>query len=409
MVVRGFTPYEKQQDWINQIEQPEVKYITLCSGRQIGKSLLGQNLLLKWALSTPNQTIMWISPIYSQARKVFEDLERAIDDAPILKSKNKSNYDMEFVNGSKVMFRSAERYDNLRGNTLNYLIVDEAAYIDDKVWREVLKPTILVKGKKVIFLSTPKGKNWFYEMSLRGEDKDQPEYITINASSYDNPYISKEDLEESKKTLPSDIYKQEILGVFVDSGGEVFKDIDDYCVLDSWIPKTSGKYYAGVDFGRADDYSVVTIISSEGEVVDIYRERQKDWDTIVSEITNRLKSYDATAQVEVNGIGDVLYEQLRKKYSKVSPFVTTNQSKQQIIEDLIYGLNTHQLLLPSKELFYPLYGELKSFTYKYSPSTRKVIYGGVSGSHDDCVMSLAIAYNTYKSKKTSGVYAIYGN
>ena len=111
MVVRGFTPYDKQQDWITQIEKPEVKYITLCSGRQIGKSLLGQNLLLKWALSTPNQVIMWVSPIYSQARKVFEDLERAISDSPILKSKNKSNYDMEFINGSKVMFRSAERAD----------------------------------------------------------------------------------------------------------------------------------------------------------------------------------------------------------------------------------------------------------------------------------------------------------
>jgi hypothetical protein len=245
-------------------------------------------------------------------------------------------------------------------------------------------------------------------MSLRGEDKDQPEYITINASSYDNPYIPKDDLDESKKTLPPDIFRQEILGVFVDEGGEVFKDIDRYCILPSFIDGTGGKYYGGVDFGRADDYSVCVIINDKGEVVNIYRERQKSWDTIIGDISTMLKRYDATAQMETNSIGDVLYEQLKKRHNKSLPFVTTNSSKQKIIEDLIYGLNEGELILPSKECFYPLYQELKSFTYKYSPSTRKVVYGAVNGSHDDIIMALAIAYNTYKSKKTSGVYAIYG-
>ena len=407
MIVRGFTPYKKQQEWIEVIERDDVKYVTITTGRQVGKSLFGLNMLLKWGLETPNQMIMFVSPIYSQARKVFEDLERSVGDTQLIKSKNKSNYDIEFINGTKIMFRSAERPDGLRGYTLTHLIVDEAAFVSDNVWDTVLKPTILVHGKKCLFTSTPKGRNWFYKLHLRGLDEDQPQYQSIRASTSDNPYISKEDIEESRKTLPEEIYKQEILGQFVDDGGSVFKNLDQYCILNNWTPKLSGmRYFGGIDFGRAEDYTVLTIINERGEVVFIYRERQKPWEVILDEIVKVLKKYDAQVQLEINSIGDVLFESLKKKYQKVTPFLTTNASKQHIIEDLIYSLNQGDLYLPSQELFPPLYNELGSFSYKYSPSSRKVIYGGLTGTHDDTVMSLAIAYNTMKSKKSTGSYYI---
>ena len=185
--VEGFTPYTAQKEWIQQIEEPSVKYITLCTGRQVGKTLLSQNLLLKWGLENNNQVIMFVSPVYSQARKVFSDIEKALGGTPILVSSNKSNYEMSLINGTKIIFRSAENADSLRGYTLDYLICDEAAYIKDDVWNTILKPTILVRGKKVLFISTPKGKNWFYVLHTRGQDEGQKEYITIQASSYYNP------------------------------------------------------------------------------------------------------------------------------------------------------------------------------------------------------------------------------
>ena len=403
--VVGFTPYESQKEWIETIENPEVKYVTITTGRQVGKSLFGLNMLLKWGLETPNQMIMFVSPIYSQARKVFEDLERAVGNGNLIKSKNKSNYDVEFINGTKIMFRSAERPDGLRGYTLDYLVVDEAAFISDNVWDTILKPTILVKGKKCLFTSTPKGRNWFYKLHLRGVDEDQSTYRSIRAKTSDNPYIDKEEIDESRRTLPEDIYKQEILGEFVDDGGSVFKNLDTYCILDTWGVKLPGvRYYGGIDFGRAEDYTVLTILNDRGQVVYVYRERQKPWEVILNEMVTIMKKYDAQVQLEINSIGDVLFESLKKLYKKVTPFLTTNASKQHIIEDLIYSLNQGDLYLPSQELFPPLYSELGSFSYKYSPSSRKVIYGGLTGTHDDTVMSLGIAYNTLKSKKSSGSY-----
>lgn len=406
--VVGFTPHPDQLHKIELIEDPKVKYIVLTTGRQWGKTMLAENLLLKWGLENNDSTLLWVSPVYSQCRKVFTDIVNAIEGTPILKDANKSNLNINLINGSKLLFRSGERQDSLRGYTIDYLIVDEAAYLRDDVWNLVLKQTTLVRGKKVLFISTPKGKNYFYRLAVRGLSEDDPQYITLVGSSYDTPFISTQELEEAQRTLPEDIYRQEILGHFVDSGGEVFTNIDNYCIINSFTPVQQGKrYYAGVDFGRQHDYSVLTIMDDDGRVVYMYRDRHKPWDEIIKNMADKLKIYKAHTQVEINSIGDVLFENLKKMYPNVYPFQTTSSSKQNIIEDLIYATNELNISLPTEDLFPPLYQELKLFTYEYSVKTRNIKYSAPEGSHDDTIMSLAIAYNSLKERKTKGVYNIY--
>jgi len=406
--VKGFTPHPDQRDKINQIQKEGVKYIVLTTGRQWGKTLLAQNLILKWAIETPNQVLMWVSPVYSQARKVFTSIVNATIDSGLVKDSHKTNFTITFVNGSVIHFKSGERPDTLRGFTLDYLVVDEAAFLRDDVYNLVLKPTIMVRGKKVLFISTPKGKNYLYSMSIRGTDTEQGQYLHLKGSSYDTPFISQDELDEAKKSLPEDIFRQEILGEFIDSGGEVFVDIDRYCVLTSYQPKKDKmKYWAGVDFGRQNDYSVLSIFDENGTMVYFYRERQKAWSEIIGKIGEKLREYDAMCQVEVNSIGDVLFEQLKQKYPKVEPFVTTNASKQNIVEDFIYATNEGKIQLPNQELNPQLYNELKTFTYEYSLKTRKISYGAIDGAHDDIIMSMCIGYNTLKERKQKGSYYIY--
>ena len=408
MEVQGFTPHEDQRRKINLIENPIYKFIVLTTGRQWGKTLLGMNMLLKWSVENPKSKSMWVSPVYSQSKKVFETLSVAVGGTAVVKSINRSELTIRLVNGSSIFFRSGERADSLRGNTLDYLIVDEAAFIKDDVWNTVLKQTTMVQGKKVLFISTPKGKNFLYDLHLRGQSEEYPNYISLQGTSYDTPYITEDELDDAKKVLPEDIFKQEILGEFVDDGGEVFKDVDTYCTLTDWTPKQEGKkYYAGLDLGRSNDYTVLTILDEDGKVVYMYRDRHKSWDIIVGEIVKQIKRYNAQLQVEVNNVGDVIFEQIKRKHQNTHPFVTTNGSKQNIVEDLIYGLTENRLILPAPTLFPALQQEMNVFTFTYSPKTRVVRYEAQQGHHDDCVMSLSIAYNTLKNKKTMGSYYVY--
>ena len=292
MIIKAFTPHPDQRRVIDIIEKSEAKFITLVTGRQWGKTLLGINLILKWALTTDNATLMWVAPVYSVSKKVLEDISNAVAGTPVIKSINKTDMEIRFINGSKILFRSGEREDNLRGNTLDYLVVDEAAFIKDTVWNQVLKQTVMVKGKKVFFISTPKGKNFLYSLHMRGSDRSQETYLALNGTSYDTPFITKDELEEAKQNLPESVYRQEILAEFIDDGGEVFSNLEDYCVLDNWIPPSTDKrYYAGLDLARANDYTVLTILDDTGNVVKMYRDRHKSWDTLVSEVLKEVKRY----------------------------------------------------------------------------------------------------------------------
>jgi hypothetical protein len=407
LIVEGFTPTSKQKEIIDACTDDTTKYIVGCFGRQAGKSFTAQNLILKWVLEDNGSVAMWVSPVYSQAKKVFTELVNSIAGTGLTKSVNKSELEIRFINGSTLYFRSGEREDTLRGYTLTYLVIDEAAYIKDNVWSEVLRPTVLVHGKKVLFISTPKGKNWFYNIAMRGGSIEYPQYKTFYATSFDSPFITKEELEEAKLSLPDNIYKQEILAEFIDDGGEVFGNLKLTSIMSAYSQQeTNEKYYAGLDFGRQNDYTVLIILNSKGEMVDFYRERQKSWDIIISEILVKLRKWKPVGYAEVNSIGDVLYETLKKQYANIQPFVTNNDSKQNLIEDLIMGMNENKIKLPNQTLNPDLYKELSVFTYEYSPKTRRVKYGSPSGFHDDCVISLALAYHSFKTKINYGKYVI---
>ena len=400
--VKGFTPHPKQKLIIDSILQGEEKHHIVSVGRQMGKSLMGLNLLLFWGINNSPCKILWLSPVYSQTNKVQKELEKAIRPSGFIKSCNYSESFIELNNGTEIYFRSAERYDNVRGYTFDYAILDEAAYMKESTWSEAVRPTLAVKGKKVLFLSTPKGKNWFYEIYKLGEHQDYSNYKSYKGSSFDTPYISIDEINDARKTLPDNVFKQEYLAEFLDGGGEVFKNLDLY-TFDSY-PTSKGHIYAGIDLGRHEDYSVITFMDTDGNVIEVYRTNQKEWKYIINDFVELLNENKATALIEVNSIGDVIYEQIKSRYRDIHPFTTTNKSKQEVIEGLILDLNEGSVGIPSKKLFNPLYGELETFTYDYNPNTRSIKYGHPTGLHDDCVISLALANYCRKTKIKRGKY-----
>ena len=404
--VTGFTPHQKQREVIDSILHDSAKFHIATIGRQWGKSLMGMNLALYWMINNKPCKVLWVSPVYSQTSKVHKELYSAIASSGIVKTNNFSDNRIELKNGSEIIFRSAERYDNIRGLTCDYGIIDEAAFIKDEAWSEAIRPVFAVKGKKVCFVSTPKGKNWFYELYQLGKSPDNSRYKSYTGSSYETPYINDEEILDAKRTLPEQVFLQEYEAKFIDSGGEVFQNLDK--VEFNQYPKPVGKVYCGIDLAKQEDYTVATFMDSQGQVVDIYRERQRTWTEITNELVKRIKKWNATTLVEVNSIGDVIYEQLKLKHQDTHPFITSNKSKNEIIEGLILDFSELQVNIPSKGLFPALQHELSVFTYEYNPKTRSLRYGHPSGQHDDTVISLALANYNRKQNKNYGNYVVQG-
>ena len=393
--IKGYKPHEKQRLIHDSINNEPFKYYCLNIGRQFGKSMLGINQMLYWAINHKGCNIAWITPVYKQSKKVFTDFEKYTQNSALF-TYNKSELLIQGL-GSTIQFFSGERPDNIRGNTFDFLIVDEMAFTRRELWDEVLSATVLVKGKKVLFISTPKGKNHFHSLFMQPNYDER--YKSFTFTSYDNPLIDKREIDERKRSLPDYIFKQEYLAEFIDGGTGLFRNVRD-CIGTG----TSGKNYGGLDIGRADDYTVLTIINERKQMVFCERWRQTEWSKIIDKVAEKINQFKCMTAVEVNNQGDVFYELLESKCKNyVYPHVTSSASKPIMIEDLAVCFEEKSIKILNIDW---LIDELENFTYIYNPTSRKVQYSAPQGMHDDSVISLSLAVQSHKTKKTKGIYYI---
>jgi hypothetical protein len=388
-MVTLYSPHQNQKTIHDSINFDPYKYYVLNIGRQWGKTMLAMNQVYYWAINNPGSKIGWVSPVYKQSEKVFDEMAKAFQ--PTFIKANAQKLTIE-VNGSTIQFFSAERYHNIRGFTFDYLVCDEFAFMAEQAWTEVLRATVLIKGKKVLLISTPKGKNHFY--TLFNLDGINEQYKSFKMSSYDG-LAEKEEIDGARYTLPEHIFKQEYLAEFVDNGSGVFSNVP---ILDT---NHGSKFYAGIDLGRADDYTVLTILNEKGNMVYCERWRHNTWQNIINAMLPILSRFKPRVLIEVNSIGDVIFEQLGKVYASVYPFVTTSKSKQDIVEGLQVAIQNKEFTLLDLEW---LKKEFDLFTYEYSPKTRSIKYSAPTGFHDDGVMSCCLAYQCLKEWKTKGEF-----
>lgn len=290
--------------------------------------------------------------------------------------------------------------NSLVGEGLDLLILDEVARIREKVWFETLRPNLDDPQHfgHCLMISTPMGYNWFYECFMEGQKDDtswQSWRYNIDGMdelggfpSWVNPYIKPENIREAAK-LPERVFQQEYLARYLQDLGAVFRNVlgavnDDRGFED---PLDGFEYVAGVDWGRANDYTVVTIIDVDtGHMVAYDRFRKASWNLQVKRVARILHKYNARALCDSTGLGDPLQEMLNNEYSDAHPFKITNPKKGDIVENLA-------LMIEDRDITYPdipnLIEELSMFGMKQTSTSIK--YQAPRGYHDDFVVSLALA------------------
>lgn len=396
-VVQLPKPLSYQKDIIDWTDDPSVKYITFLKSRQSGGSFLNKLLVAKWSLENNNIKIGYITPTLKLSKLFFKELVKSLQ--PFIINENRTDLIIEFNTGSYVQFFSAESKDSIRGFQFNYVIMDEAAFMNTDDINLIIRPTWMVIGKKIIFTSTPNGNQGFfydqYNLCLNNEPGHKLKQISI----YDNPFVSKDDIEAIRKQIPERVWQQEYLARFVNGSGTVFTNYTN-CIGEPIFKQDIN--YAAIDWGKVNDFTVLTIINQHKEVQHIYRVNNLEYTQQVLIIADILKKYNVKRVIsEENNIGTVVNEMLKKLYPNVTTVNLDNSLKKDIIENLIVGFEQEDITIPDNEV---LLRELQSFSCTYNPSTQSVKYSAPSGLHDDCVISLAYAYSMVKNnKKTTQV------
>ncbi len=364
------------------------RFVVVSAGRQSGKTYLGVALLFLTAFHDKQGSISWwVAPTYQNSKMAFRRLLDLLNTFGITEYKtNRADLLVEFDNGSMVFFKSSDREEGLRGETIDgIMIIDEMGLVKRDSWQYALRGTITATGAHVLFIGTPKGKNLFYELYLKGQDPKELLYESFQLESIASKYFSKDEWDEVSK-LPARIFEQEYKAKFIDDGGEVFRNVKACVKGELDQPRHNKTYYAGVDLAKSHDYTVICILNQDGHLVAYDRFNDISWTVQKKRIIDLVSSYDAYMLIDSTGLGDPILDDL-SGHVRSEGFKFSNTSKRQIIESLAIAIEREDISFPDID---ELINELSTFTFDQTPGGL-IRYNAPEGLHDDIVIALALA------------------
>lgn len=242
-----------------QIARDRHRFRVICCGRRFGKTTLAIEEIKGVALYKSSR-ICYIAPTYQQARDIAWQM-MVTELRPIIKKANEFRLEIIIKNAqgttSLIQLRGWEAIETLRGQHFDFVVIDEVAMMKNfwLYWQEVIRPTLTDRIGHVMFISTPKGFNHFYDLF----NVQDPDYKSFHFTSYDNPYLPKEELDKAKQELPEDRFAQEYLADFRKTEGLVYKEFNREFHVTAKFPNQFADVIAGIDFGYTNPACVLPI------------------------------------------------------------------------------------------------------------------------------------------------------
>lgn len=375
-------PHEGQRRVLNS----SARFRVLMCGRRWGKSLISQSISIDGILK--GQRVAYITPIYKLAKKFYDDIVERLPDA-VISSKNKADLKITLVTGGVLEFYTGENLDALRGSKFHMVIIDEAAYISNLKdgWLNSIRPTLADYRGKALFISTPRGKDYFNELFVRGNDDLYPTWESFHYSSYTNPYLHASEIDEAKTETPKMVFDQEYLAIPSANANSVLsqEDIESHCMKDLLSDRPTVSFGIDLSAGK-NDPCVIVGLDELGYQTYFDRWLSLDFETTYSKI--ELLQPDIIKTVDATGLGQpMLYEMEKREIMNLNPITFTPKTKTSMVQKMIIDIEQGRLHYNQH-----IADELSIFEYRYT-ATGHITYGNkVGGSnHDDAVIALALA------------------
>jgi hypothetical protein len=391
----GYVPHPGQLA----IHRSQSRYRVVACGVRWGKSLTAAMEGVAAAMAPAERSIGWVvAPTYDLADRVFREIEVIVLEhlrhRLITKREAERRLILRNMAGgqSEIRAKSADNPDSLLGEGLDWTVVDEAARLKPRIWQAHLSQRLIDKQGWALLISTPHGKGYFHDLYRRGQGVERDhDYESWCAPSWTNPLLDPALIEAERERLPERVFNQEFGAKFLEGAGAVFHSVRESATGEWQEPIEGATYYAGLDLAKVEDYTVLVIVNAEREVVFVDRFHRLDWALQASRIQGATERYNrARIACDVTGVGDPIYEQLRREGCAISPYPFTAKSKSALVENLVLMLEQRRLVLPRAELWPEGIDELESFEYSVTDSGN-VRSAAPSGQHDDCVMALGLA------------------
>lgn len=363
---------------------------------KVGKTASHVVWLFEQALQCKKgQSVWWVAPTITQAKIAYERMKVQISERGFF-TFNETNRVITLITGAKIEFKTAEKPDNLYGDDVYAFVFDEFTRARETAWH-ALRSTITATGGKGKFIGNVKGsKNWGHKLAMRAKNDNDADYQYFRITAYDaaeagimtkdgRPFI--EEIRAAKKDLPENVFKELYLAEATDEGSNPFglRFIKDCTQPLSTLPAIC----YGVDLAKSFDYTVEIGLDKIAQVSHFDR-YQLDW----RQTTARIKTLNKPMAIDSTGVGDPIAEDVATVLPNVEMFKFTDLSRQQLLEGLAVAIQKRLIAFPEGRITY----ELEQFEFVYTNGG--VRYRAPEGEHDDCVMSLGLAWHKWKTAST---------
>jgi ferredoxin len=362
----------------------------VCVGRRAGKSVLGLNRCADPTVMA--YPVAWFSPTYKMLLEMWREAVRTF--APITARRSVQERRIEYTTGGMLEFWSLDNPDVARGRKYRRVVIDEAAMVPNLMdaWQYAIRPTLADYNGDAWFLSTPKGRNGFWQLWQRGQDGEHADWQSWQMASGVNPRLAKSEIDDMRDTLPESVFRQEVEAAFIDNGAGVFRNIAACLTAptDATPEAHAGHHIiAGADWARESDYTCFSVGCATCRV-ELARDRFNQVDYHVQ--TQRLQALAERWQpvsilTELNSIGTPVFEMLARLGLPVVGFTTTAQSKPPLIENMALAFERGEWAWQADPVWT---AELEAYERTVSATTGRSSYSAPAGGHDDCVISRAL-------------------
>lgn len=374
-------PHIGQQEVIDSSSRFKV----LMCGRRWGKTLVAMIICITKMLK--GERVAYITPQFQLGKDFFKELLSLIPDA-LIKEDNKSELYIELITGGSLKFFSGESLDSMRGRKYHYIVIDEAAFVTDlkEAWNTSIRPTLSDYQGGCLFISTPRGKNFFYSLFIKGKNREDG-YESWHFESISNPFFPAAEWEAAKASIPEAQFNQEYKAIASENAANPF---GTQYIRNNTLEDLSNEptIIYGIDLAKYNDWTVISGLDANGKMS--YFDRfQLPWQLTQNRIielpSNILKVIDAT------GVGDVVFENLQMTCHNIEGFKFTAESKPKIIYELIKDVEQGNVKFNQITA-----DEMNVYEYKYT-STGHITFNAQSGFNDDTIAALALA-NHHKAQ-----------
>ena len=378
--------YAKQRDAIFCPERYGLTEASTKSGKTVGCIIW---LFERAIEGHSGQHFWWVAPVSGQAEIAFRRFKQYVP-RNLYRTNEADNY-MVLANGTYIWFKSADKPDSLYGEDVYAAVIDEASRCKEDAWHAIRSTLTYTRGPVRIIGNVKGRKNWAYRLARQAEGgAENMHYSKLTAyDAVDAGVLDAAEIEDAKRTLPEDIFRQLYLAEPAGDEGNPFGiEAINACME----PLDGGPVVVwGWDLARSVDYTVGIGLSRRGYVAQFER-IQKPWNITKQFIVDRVE-IGTPAYIDASGVGDPIVSDLQLTGGEYHPYKFTLTSKQDLMRGLAAAIQQKAVRFPEGVIV----RELESFEYVMKPNGN-CLYSAPEGYHDDCVVALALAVHGFKKQ-----------